>query len=95
MDYNGVVASPSLNFGDVINHSNHILHVRKLIPSSPIGNVELAHLMSLIKLGNIYKLTTLTIRTVSQLVWFQFHVSIHTTETEIDLLLQVIFNRLA
>ena len=51
MDYNGVVASLSLNFGNVINHSNHILHVRKLIPSSHIGNVELAHLMSLIKLG--------------------------------------------
>ena len=52
MDYNGVVASLSLNFGNVINRSNHILHVRKLIPISPIGNVELAHLMSLIKLGN-------------------------------------------
>ena len=53
MDYNGVVASLSLNFGNVINHSNHILHVRKLIPSSPIGDVELAHLMSLNKLLKI------------------------------------------
>ena len=50
VDHYGIVVSPHLNFDHFINHISDGLQVRAAAIRSPIGDVELAHLMCLPRL---------------------------------------------
>ena len=50
MDCDGVVASPPLDFSHFINHGSHCFQIRAFPIRSPIGDLELVHLMHLTKL---------------------------------------------
>ena len=47
MDHNGLVISPHLHFDHFVNHINHSLEVRAPAIRSPVGDLELVHLMSI------------------------------------------------
>ena len=48
--HNGLVASPPLDFGHLLNHISHSLQVRAATIRSPVGDVELAQLISTVGL---------------------------------------------
>ena len=50
VDCDGVIASPPLYFGHFINHGSHYFQIRAFPIRSPVGNLELVHLMHLTKL---------------------------------------------
>ena len=45
MHHNGLVASSPLDFGHLFNHINHSVQARAATIRSPVGDVELAHMM--------------------------------------------------
>ena len=48
--HNRLIASPPLDFGHLFNHISHSSQVRAATIRSPFGDVELAHVMSIVGL---------------------------------------------
>ena len=48
--HNRLIASPPLDFGYLFNHISHSSQVRAATIRSPFGDVELAHVMSIVGL---------------------------------------------
>ena len=53
--YDGLVASTNLYFDDIINHISHSLNVSTAAIRCPVSDVELTHLLSLLRLRSMYE----------------------------------------
>ena len=50
LHHNSLIASPPLDFGQLFNHISHSSQVRAATIRSPVGDVELTQLMSIVGL---------------------------------------------